>query len=163
MSIDTMNRMPMTAKGAERLRRQLDELKSVERPGVIRALAEARAHGDLSENAEYHAARERQGFIEGRIATIEEALAVAEIIDVAKIDADGKIVFGATVGLFNLDTEQEVRYQIVGEKEADIDQGLLSVTAPIARAMIGKEEGDVIQVNAPGGIVEYEILSVSYI
>lgn len=158
-----MNRMPMTAKGAERLRRQLNELKSVERPGVIRALAEARAHGDLSENAEYHAARERQGFIEGRIATIEEALAVAEIIDVAKIDADGKIVFGATVGLFNLDTEQEVRYQIVGEKEADIDQGLLSVTAPIARAMIGKEEGDVIQVNAPGGIVEYEILSVSYI
>lgn len=158
-----MNRMPITAKGAERLRRQLDELKSVERPAVIQALAEARAHGDLSENAEYHAARERQGFIEGRIATIEEALAVAEIIDVTKIDADGKIVFGATIELFNLDTEQEVRYQIVGEMEADIDQGLLSVTAPIARAMIGKEEGDVIQVNAPGGIVEYEVLSVAYI
>jgi len=158
-----MNRMPMTAEGAERLRRQLDELKSVERPAVIQALAEARAHGDLSENAEYHAARERQGFIEGRIATIEEALAVAEIIDVTKIDADGKIVFGATIELFNLDTEQEVRYQIVGEMEADIDQGLLSVTAPIARAMIGKEEGDVIQVNAPGGIVEYEVLSVAYI
>ena len=158
-----MNRMPMTAEGAERLRRQLGELKSVERPAVIQALAEARAHGDLSENAEYHAARERQGFIEGRIATIEEALAVAEIIDVTKIDADGKIVFGATIGLFNLDTEQEVRYQIVGEMEADIDQGLLSVTAPIARAMIGKEEGDVIQVNAPGGIVEYEVLSVAYI
>ena len=163
MSDDTMNRMPMTAEGAERLRRQLDELKSVERPAVIQALAEARAHGDLSENAEYHAARERQGFIEGRIATIEEALAVAEIIDVTKIDADGKIVFGATIELFNLDTEEEVRYQIVGEMEADIDQGLLSVTAPIARAMIGKEEGDVIQVDAPGGLVEYEILSVDYI
>ena len=153
----------MTAIGAERLRRQLDELKTVERPAVIQALAEARAHGDLSENAEYHAARERQGFIEGRIATIEEALAVAEIIDVAKIHADGKIVFGATVELFNLETEQEVRYQVVGEKEADIDQGLLSVTAPLARAMIGKEEGDVIEVNAPGGIVEYEVLSVAYV
>ena len=153
----------MTAEGAERLRRQLDELKSVERPRIIQALAEARAHGDLSENAEYHAARERQGFIEGRIATIEEALAIAEIIDVAKIEADGKIVFGATIELFNLDTEQEVRYQIVGEKEADIDQGLLSITAPIARAMIGKEEGEVIQVDAPGGIVEYEILSIAYI
>lgn len=158
-----MNRMPMTAEGAERLRRQLDELKSVQRPTVIQALAEARAHGDLSENAEYHAARERQGFIEGRIATIEEALAVAEIIDVTKIDADGKIVFGATIELFNLDTGQEVRYQVVGEMEADIDKGLLSVTAPIARAMIGKEEGDVIEVNAPGGIVEYEVLSVAYI
>lgn len=158
-----MNRMPMTAEGAERLRRQLDELKSVERPRVIQALAEARAHGDLSENAEYHAARERQGFIEGRIATIEEALAIAEIIDVTKIDAEGKIVFGATIELFNLDTEQEVRYQIVGEMEADISQGLLSVTAPIARAMIGKEEGDVFQVDAPGGIVEYEVLSVAYI
>lgn len=158
-----MNRIPMTEQGAERLRRQLDELKSVERPGIIRALAEARAHGDLSENAEYHAARERQGFIEGRIATIEDALAVAEIIDVAKIDADGKIVFGATVELFKLDTEQEVRYQIVGEKEADISRGLLSITAPIARAMIGREEGDVIQVDAPGGIAEYEILSVAYI
>ncbi len=138
-------------------------MKSVERPRVIQALAEARAHGDLSENAEYHAARERQGFIEGRIATIEEALAIAEIIDVTKIDAEGKIVFGATIELFNLDTEQEVRYQIVGEMEADISQGLLSVTAPIARAMIGKEEGDVFQVDAPGGIVEYEVLSVAYI
>ncbi len=153
----------MTAIGAERLRRQLDELKTIERPAIIQALAEARAHGDLSENAEYHAARERQGFIEGRIASIEEALAIAEIIDVAKIHADGKIVFGATVELFNLDNEQEVRYQIVGEKEADIDQGLLSVTAPIARAMIGKQEGDVIQVDAPAGLVEYEILSIAYI
>ena len=158
-----MNRTPMTAKGAQRLRQQLDRLKSVERPKIIQALKEARAHGDLSENAEYHAARERQGFLEGRIATVEEALAVAEIIEVEKIDAGGKVVFGATVGLLSLENEQEVRYQIVGEKEADIDQGLLSVTAPIARALIGKEEGDVIEVNAPGGVVEYEVLSVAYI
>ena len=158
-----MNRVPMTAKGAQRLRQQLDELKAVERPKIIQALKEARAHGDLSENAEYHAARERQGFLEGRIATVEGALAVAEIIEVGKIHADGKIVFGATVGLLNLENEQEVRYQIVGEMEADIDQGLLSVTAPIARALIGKEEGDVIEVNAPGGVVEYEVLSVAYI
>ncbi len=153
----------MTAEGAARLRRQLEQLKSVERPEIIQAIAEARAHGDLSENAEYHAARERQGFIEGRIAGLDEALATADIIDVAKIDAGGKIVFGATVELFNLHSEQEVRYQIVGEKEADIDQGLLSITAPIARAMIGKEAGDVIQVNAPGGIIEYEVLSVTYL
>ena len=158
-----MNRIPLTAKGAQRLRRQLDELKSVERPRIIRAIAEARSHGDLSENAEYHAAREQQGFIEGRIAMLDEALAVAEIIEVEKIDAQGKVVFGATVELLNLESDLEFRYQIVGEKEADIDQGSLSVTAPIARALIGKEEGDVIEVNAPGGIVEYEILSVSYI
>ena len=158
-----MNRTPMTAKGAQRLRRQLDELKSVDRPRIIRAIAEARSHGDLSENAEYHAAREQQGFIEGRIAMLDEALAVAEIIDVEKIDADGKIVFGATVELLNLEREEEVRYQIVGEKEADINLGLLSITAPIARALIGKEEGDVIEVNAPGGVVEYEVLAVSYI
>ena len=158
-----MNRIPLTAKGAQRLRRQLDELKSVDRPRIIRAIAEARSHGDLSENAEYHAAREQQGFIEGRIATLDEALAIAEIIDVEKIDADGKIVFGATVELLNLEREEEVRYQIVGEKEADINLGLLSITAPIARALIGKEEGDVIEVNAPGGVVEYEVLAVSYI
>ena len=158
-----MNRIPLTAKGAQRLRRQLDELKSVERPRVIRAIAEARSHGDLSENAEYHAAREQQGFIEGRIAMLDEALAVAEIIEVEKIDAQGKVVFGATVELLNLESDLEFRYQIVGEKEADIDQGSLSVTAPIARALIGKEEGDVIEVNAPGGVVEYEILSISYI
>ena len=158
-----MNRIPVTATGARRLRQQLDQLKSVERPKIIQALKEARAHGDLSENAEYHAARERQGFLEGRIAKIEQALAVAEIIEVEKIDADGKIVFGATVGLMNLKDEQEFHYQIVGEMEADIDQGLLSVTAPIARALIGKEEGDVIEVNAPAGLIEYEILSVAYI
>ena len=158
-----MNRIPLTAKGAQRLRRQLDELKSVERPRIIRAIAEARSHGDLSENAEYHAAREQQGFIEGRIAMLDEALAVAEIIEVEKIDAQGKVVFGATVELLNLESDLEFRYQIVGEKEADIDQGSLSVAAPMARALIGKEEGDVIEVNAPGGVVEYEILSVSYI
>ena len=158
-----MNRTPMTATGAERLRQQLAQLKSVERPAIIRAIAEARAHGDLSENAEYHAARERQSFMEGRIAAIEEALATADIIDVGKINSDGRIVFGATVELFNLSNEQEVRYQIVGEMEADIDQGLLSITAPISRAMIGKQEGDVVQVNTPGGVVEYEILSVACI
>ncbi len=158
-----MNRTAMTAKGAERLRRQLDELRTVQRPKIIQAIAEARSHGDLSENAEYHAAREQQGFIEGRIAAIDEALALAEIIDIEKIEADGKIVFGATIDLLNLESDLEFRYQVVGEKEADIDQGLLSITAPIARALIGKGEGDVIEVNAPGGVVEYEILSVTYV
>ncbi len=158
-----MNREPMTARGAARLRQQLQELKTVERPRIIQAIAEARAHGDLSENAEYHAARERQGFIEGRIAALDEALAAADVIDVDEIDANGRIVFGATVELMNLDDESRVRYQVVGEKEADIEQGLLSVSAPIARALIGKEEGDVVQVNAPGGVAEYEILSVSYV
>ncbi len=153
----------MTAKGAERLRRRLAQLKSDERPKIIRAIAEARAHGDLSENAEYHAAREQQSFLEGRIATIENALADAEIIDITKINADGKIVFGATVDILNIESDQEVRYQIVGEKEADIEQGLLSVTAPIARALVGREEGEVIDVDAPGGVIQYEILSVSYI
>ena len=153
----------MTAKGAERLRRRLAQLKSDERPKIIRAIAEARAHGDLSENAEYHAAREQQSFLEGRIATIENALADAEIIDITKINADGKIVFGATVDILNIESDQEVRYQIVGEKEADIEQGLLSVTAPIARALVGMEEGEVIDVDAPGGVIQYEILSVSYI
>ena len=147
----------------KKLKKELDELYHELNVRIPKDLQEAAAHGDLSENAEYHAARERQGFIEGRIATINEALAIAEIIEVEKIDADGKIVFGATVDLLNLESEQEVRYQIVGEKEADIDQGMLSVTAPIARALIGKEEGDMIEVNAPRGVVEYEILSVSYI
>ena len=152
----------MTAQGAERLRRQLNELKTTRRPQIIRAIAEARAHGDLSENAEYHAAREQQSFIEGRIADLESALAVAEIIDVATLDAGGRIVFGATVTLANLDNGQESRYQIVGESEADIEQGLLSVTAPMARALIGKEEGDIIEVNAPGGVTRYEVLEVAY-
>lgn len=158
-----MNRAPLTATGAARLRQQLDQLKSVERPRIIRALAEARAHGDLSENAEYHAAREQQGFIEGRIAALDETLALAEIINVEKIDAGDRIVFGATVCLLNLENDEQVSYQIVGEQEADIELRLLSVTAPIARALIGKQVGDVVEVNAPGGLVEYEILSVEYV
>ena len=153
----------MTAKGVERLREQLTQLKSVERPRIIEAIAEARAHGDLSENAEYHAAREQQSFVEGRINTIESAIAEAQIIDVTTLDAGGKVVFGATVDLMNLENDAEVRYQIVGEEEADIDQGLISITSPIARALIGREEGDVIGVDAPGGVKEYEVLEVQYI
>ena len=153
----------MTAKGAEKIRKQLNILKTVERPKVVKAIAEARAHGDLSENAEYHAAREQQSFIEGRIAGLETALADAQIIDVTTINAGGKLVFGATVELFNMETNKEVTYQVVGEEEADINQGLISINSPIARALIGREEGDVVEVNAPGGVVEYEILSVRYI
>ena len=158
-----MSKSPMTAKGVERLREQLTQLKSVERPRIIEAIAEARAHGDLSENAEYHAAREQQSFVEGRINTIESAIAEAQIIDVTTLDAGGKVVFGATVDLMNLENDAEVRYQIVGEEEADIDQGLISITSPIARALIGREEGDVIGVDAPGGVKEYEVLEVQYI
>lgn len=158
-----MSKSPMTAKGVERLREQLTHLKSVERPRIIEAIAEARAHGDLSENAEYHAAREQQSFAEGRINTIESALAEAQIIDVTTLDAGGKIVFGATVDLMNLETDEEVRYQVVGEEEADIELGLISITSPIARAMIGREIGDIIGVNAPGGVKEYEVLEIQYI
>ncbi|MCG8324250.1 MAG: transcription elongation factor GreA [Thiotrichales bacterium] len=158
-----MPRVPMTAKGAQKLRAQLNELKTVERPRITAAIAEARAHGDLSENAEYHAAREQQSFVEGRIQSIEHALAEAEIIDIANIDAGGKVVFGATVTVINLESDEEVSYQIVGEEEADINELLISITSPIARALIGKEEGDVVEVNAPGGAVEYEILEVKYI
>ena len=158
-----MNKPPLTATGAQKLREQLNKLKSVDRPRVIEAIAEARAHGDLSENAEYHAAREQQGFIEGRINTLESVLAKAQIIDVAGIKAGGKIVFGATVDLLNMDTDQEVSYQIVGEEEADINAGMISITSPIARALIGHEEGEQVSVNAPGGVVEYEILDVRYI
>ena len=157
-----MARSPMTAKGAEKLRLQLQELKTVERPRITAAIAEARAHGDLSENAEYHAAREQQSFVEGRIQAIEHALADAEIIDISKIDAGGKVVFGATVTVMNLEDDEEVTYQIVGEEEADINESLISITSPIARALIGKEEGDVVDVNAPGGNIEYEILKVLY-
>ena len=157
-----MSKAPLTAQGAQRLRELLKELKTVDRPRISQAIAEARAHGDLSENAEYHAAREQQSFLEGRIAAIESALADAQIIDVKKLNADGKIVFGATIGLVNLANDEEVTYQIVGEIEADIEQALISITSPIARALIGKEEGDVIAVNAPGGTVEYEILVVRY-
>ena len=153
----------MTAKGAERLREQLTRLKTIERPRIIEAIAEARAHGDLSENAEYHAAREQQSFVEGRINTIESAIAEAQIIDVSTLDGGGKVVFGATVDLLNLESDEEVMYQIVGEEEADIDQGLISITSPIARALIGREEGDIAGVDAPGGVREYEVLEVKYI
>ena len=158
-----MSKSPMTAKGVERLREQLSHLKTVERPRIVEAIAEARAHGDLSENAEYHAAREQQSFVEGRINTIESAIADAQIIDVTTLDPGGKVVFGATVDLLNLENDDEVTYQIVGEEEADIDQGLISISSPIARAMIGRMDGDVIGVDAPGGVKEYEILEVKYI
>ena len=158
-----MQRAPMTAKGAERLNQQLSELKTVARPKVIQASAEARAHGDLSENAEYHAAREQQSFIEGRIGALESALATAQIIDVASLPVDGKVVFGVTVDLLDVDKDEEVTYQIVGAEEADIEQNLLSITSPIARALIGKSEGDEVSFDAPGGPREYEILAVKYI
>jgi transcription elongation factor GreA len=158
-----MSKSPMTAKGVERLRAQLSQLKSVDRPRIIEAIAEARAHGDLSENAEYHAAREQQSFAEGRINTIESALAEAQIIDVTTLDARGKVVFGATVKLLNLENEAEVSYQIVGEEEADIEQSLISITSPIARALIGREEGDMVGVDAPGGVKEYELLEITYV
>jgi len=154
---------PMTTKGAEKLKAELRQLKSVDRPRITKAIAEARAHGDLSENAEYHAAREQQSFTEGRINHIDSALAEAQIIDVTEIDAQGRVVFGATVELLNVATDKEVTYQIVGEEEADINEGLISVTSPIARALIGKEEGDSADVNAPSGIIEYEILAVRYV
>jgi len=158
-----MSTTPITARGAEKLKAQLRELKTVDRPRITKEIAAARAHGDLNENAEYHAAREQQSFIEGRIAAIESALAGARIIDVNDIRAEGKVVFGATVGLLNLEDDAEVDYQIVGEEEADINEGLISITSPIARALIGKQEGDVVEVNAPGGKMEYEILSIRYV
>ena len=157
-----MSKPPITAKGAEKLREQLNHLKSEERPRIIEAIAEARAHGDLSENAEYHAAKEQQSFLEGRITEIESYLADAQVIDVTNVNANGKVVFGATVDLLHLEKDTEVSYQIVGEMEADIDAGLISVGSPIARALIGKSEGDVTSVQAPGGEVEYEILEVRY-
>ena len=157
-----MTKVPITAKGAQRLRQQLKTLKGVDRPRITQAIAEARAHGDLSENAEYHAAREQQSFLEGRIATIEHALADAQIIDVTTLNVDGRVVFGARIDLINLANDEEVSYQIVGEIEADIQQFLISVTSPIARALIGKQEGDIVKVMAPGGTVEYEIVEVRY-
>lgn len=157
------DKVPMTAVGAEQLRSELQELKSVARPQVIAAIAEARAHGDLKENAEYHAAREQQGFIEGRIADIEHKLAHAHVIDVTKLPPSGKVVFGATVCLADEESGDEMRYQIVGEDEADIKEGRISVNSPIARALIGKEEGDIAEVQAPGGIKAYEIVEVLYV
>ena len=158
-----MNKVPMTVLGEQRLREELNQLKSEERPRVINAIAEAREHGDLKENAEYHAAREQQGFIEGRIKEIEAKLSAAQVIDVTKMPQTGKVIFGVTVELINLDSDEEVRYQIVGEDEADIRSGKISVTSPIARALIGKEESDVVSVRTPGGDVEYEIGDVQYI
>ena len=157
-----MSKIPITTMGAEKLKVQLRDLKTVQRPRITREIAEARAHGDLSENAEYHAAREQQSFIEGRIAAIDSTLAQAQIIDVAQIQAEGKVVFGATVVLLNLDNDAQVSYQIVGEEEADINDNQISISSPLARALIGKEEGDVAEVDAPGGLVEYEIMGVSY-
>ena len=157
-----MSKQPLTSGGAQRLREELNRLKSVDRPLVIEAIAEARSHGDLKENAEYHAAREQQGFIEGRISELEDKLANAEVIDVPALAGNEKIVFGATVDLFELDSEAEVSYQIVGDGEADIDQGRISVSSPIARALIGKSEGDVADVDAPGGRREYEIVGIRY-
>jgi transcription elongation factor GreA len=158
-----MNRVPLTARGAEKLRDELKRLKSVDRPTVIKAIAEARAHGDLKENAEYHAAKEQQGFIEGRIKEIEAKLSLAEIIDVTRVDAGGRVVFGATVDLLDDNDGSEITYQIVGEDEADIKHGLISIGSPIARALIGKQEDDVVDVQAPGGIRTYEIVKVRYI
>jgi transcription elongation factor GreA len=158
-----MKRMPMTMKGAERLREELKRLKSEERPRVIQAIAEARAHGDLSENAEYHAAREEQGFIEGRIKDIEAWLSTAEIIDVARLQVTERVVFGATVDLENQDDGSKIVYQIVGDAEADIKIGLISILSPIARALVGKSEGDVVEVAAPAGVRSYEIVSVRYL
>ena len=156
-------RSPITAKGALRLRAELDELKSVKRPKVIADIAEARAHGDLKENAEYHAARDQQSFIEGRIKHLEGELSHAQVIDVATLTAGDKVVFGATVELADADSGEERSYQIVGDLEADIKQGLIAISSPVARAIIGKHEGDVITIEAPGGIREYEIVSVKYL
>ena len=156
-------KVPITAKGAEKLREELTRLKTVERPRIIQAIAEARAHGDLKENAEYHAAREQQSFAEGRIKEIEGKLSHAHIVDVTTLDANGKVVFGCTVELMDEDTEEAVTYQIVGEDEADIKVGMISINSPIARALITKVEGDVVSVTVPGGERSLEIVEVRYI
>ena len=157
-----MKRTPITLRGAESLRNELRKLKSEDRPNVIKAIAEARAHGDLSENAEYHAAREQQGFIEGRIGEIEAKLSTAEVIDTASMTNTGKVIFGCSVELENQDDGKGVKYQIVGEDEADIRSGRISITSPIARALVGKSKGDVVDVDAPGGVKSFEVVSVSY-
>ncbi|EGG99423.1 Transcription elongation factor GreA [gamma proteobacterium IMCC2047] len=158
-----MNKFPMSKQGELQLREELERLKTIERPRIIEAIAEARAHGDLKENAEYHAAREEQGFTEGRIQEIEGKLSNAQVIDVTAISNTGKVIFGVTVELENIDTEEVVSYQIVGEDEADMKQRKISITSPIARGLIGKVEGDVVGVNVPGGLVEYEIISVEHV
>ena len=157
-----MNRPPLTKNGAHKLRDELQDLKTGARPRIINAIAEARAHGDLRENAEYHAAKEQQSFTEGRIAELQELLGTAEIIDPGAVDGAGRVVFGATVELVHVSTDARVRYQVVGDAEADINAGLISISSPIARALIGKEEGDVVIVAAPDGEVKYEVLSVEY-
>ncbi|MCF5868017.1 transcription elongation factor GreA [Aeromonas veronii] len=158
-----MNHTPMTVRGAEKLREELDYLKTELRPQIIEAIADAREHGDLKENAEYHAAREQQGFCEGRIQEIEAKLSNAQVIDVTKMTNNGRVIFGATVTLLKSETEEQVVYRIVGDDEADIKQNLISVNSPIARALIGKEVDDVAIVKTPGGDVEYEVLEVAYI
>ena len=157
-----MEKVPMTGEGYRALDEELKRLKSQERPSVIAAISEARSHGDLSENAEYHAAKERQGFIEGRIAELEDKISRAQVIDVSKLSGS-QVKFGATVTVVDEDTEDEARYQIVGEHEADVKQGRISVTSPIARSLIGKETGDVVEVNTPGGVKAYEILKVEWV
>jgi len=158
-----MSKIPITTVGAERLRAELQELKTVQRPTIVTAIAEARSHGDIAENAEYHAAKERQGFIEGRISELEAKLSNVQIINPALLDADGRCVFGATVDLEDMKSGQVVTYQIVGDDEGDIKQGKVSIGSPLARALIGKYSGDVAEVQAPGGVREYEILDVKYI
>ncbi len=158
-----MSRTPLTTTGAQKLRDELQQLKTVDRPRIVNAIAEARAHGDLRENAEYHAAKEEQGFTEGRIAAIGQCLGNAELIDVSRLNADGRAVFGTTLELYDLSAQTEVTYQIVGEMEADISIGLISISSPIARALIGKIEGDQVTVDAPSGAREYEIISITYV
>lgn len=158
-----MKQIPMTLRGAEKLREELENLKSVRRPEIIRSIAEAREHGDLKENAEYHAAREQQGFCEGRIQEIEAKLSNAQMIDVTKLAPSGRVIFGATVSVENLDSEEKQTYRIVGDDEADFKQNLISINSPIARGLVGKEEGDIVVIKTPGGEVEYEILKVEYL
>ncbi|AVQ88191.1 MULTISPECIES: transcription elongation factor GreA [Plesiomonas] len=158
-----MNQIPMTVRGAEKLREELEYLKNVRRPEIIDAIAEAREHGDLKENAEYHAAREQQGFCEGRIQEIEGKLSNCQIIDITKMPNNGRVIFGATVTVFNTDSEEELTYRIVGDDEADFKQNLISVNSPIARGLIGKEQDDVVVIRTPGGEVEFEILNVQYL
>ncbi|MBM7333151.1 MAG: transcription elongation factor GreA [Alcanivorax sp.] len=158
-----MQRVPMTVAGADALRKELDQLKKVERPRISAAIAEAREHGDLKENAEYHAAREQQGFCEGRIQEIEGKLSNAQIIDITSLENTGKVIFGVTVTILDVDTDEEKVYQIVGDDESDIKNGKLSVNSPIARGLIGREEGDVVQIETPGGVKEYEVDKVEHL
>jgi len=158
-----MSQYPMTAKGADILRAELEQLKTVKRPEIVHAIAEAREHGDLKENAEYHAAREQQGFCEGRIQDIEAKLSNAQIIDVSKIANNGKVIFGSTVTIVNAETDEEVSYQIVGDDESNIKQNLISINSPIARGLIGKKIDDEISITTPGGVIDYDIIKVEYI